>query len=138
MVLHRNKLYVIISIACLAGYIWLFFGLTTTITENNSVGVCLIKNITNIPCTSCGSTRSVISIVKGNFKEALTTNPLGYVVALIMLISPIWIISDLLRNKKSLFNFYKKIELYLKKPQFAIPLILLVIVNWIWNITKEL
>ena len=138
MTLDRNKLYSILFIACLAGYIWLYFSITKNITENKSVDVCLIKHVTNIPCPSCGSTRSVISFTKGDFIGALKFNPIGYLVAIIMLIAPIWIISDTIKRTKTLFNFYLKIETYLKRPKIAIPLILLVIINWIWNITKGL
>lgn len=137
MSLKRNMLYSIMFIACLAGYIWLYIGLTKQ-TENKSVEVCLIKHTTNIPCPSCGSTRSVISLTKGNFIEALKINPLGYIVAIIMFLTPLWITVDIATKRETLFEFYRKIEKYLKRPQYIIPLILLVIINWIWNITKGL
>lgn len=138
MTLDRNKLYSILFIACLAGYIWLYFSITKNITEKKSVEVCLIKHVTNIPCPSCGSTRSVISLTKGDFIGALNSNPIGYLVAIVMLIAPIWIITDTIKKTKTLFDFYIKIEIYLKRPKIAIPLILLVIINWIWNIIKVL
>jgi len=138
MSLSRRKLYTIIFIACIAGFIWLYLGITTNKTEMNSVDVCLIKHVTNIPCPSCGSTRAIISLTKGKFIEAFMINPLGYVVAIIMLLAPLWIIVDLSTKNKTFIEFYNKIELKLKNPRYAIPLILLVIVNWIWNITKGL
>ena len=138
MLLDRNKLYSILLIACVAGYIWLYYSITSNVTENKSVEVCLIKHATNIPCPSCGSTRSIISLTKGNFVEAFDLNPIGYLVAPIMLISPVWIISDVIFKKNSLFKCYQIIENHLKKPKYAIPLILLVIINWFWNITKGL
>lgn len=138
MTLDRNKLYSILLIACLAGYIWLYFSITKNITKNKSVEVCLIKYLTNIPCPSCGSSRSVISLTKGDLIGALNFNPIGYLVSIIMLIAPIWIILDTMIKTKTLFGFYLKIETYVKRPKIAIPLILLVIINWIWNITKGL
>ena len=137
MVLSRNKLYLLLFIACLAGYIWLFF-VTSNTANKISADVCVIKHLTSVPCPSCGSTRSVVSLANGNFKEALIFNPLGYIVAAIMLVTPLWIILDLATRKKTLFDFYKKIEIQLKKPKIAIPFILLLIFNWIWNIAKEL
>jgi hypothetical protein len=77
-------------------------------------------------------------LTKGDFIRALNFNPIGYLVAIIMLTAPIWIISDTIKKTKTLFNFYLKIETYLKRPKIAIPLLLLVIINWIWNITKGL
>ncbi len=136
MTFARNKLYTILFLACIAGYIWLYFGLN--ITETKSFEVCLVKHTTNIPCPSCGSTRSIISLTKGNFVEALIINPLGYIVAVILFSAPLWIAVDLVTKRKTLFEFYQKIETYLNKPRYAIPLVLLVIINWIWNITKGL
>lgn len=138
MPLSRSKLYTILFISCLAGYVWLFIGIKTNLTENKSVDVCLIKHTANIPCPSCGSTRSVISLAEGRFIDALLINPLGYLISIIMLLTPFWILTDVLTKKDTLLKFYLKTETYLKKPQFAIPLIVLVIINWIWNITKGL
>ena len=138
MSLHRNRLYSLLFTACLAGYIWLYYSIKSNLTGNKSLEVCLIKHATNIPCPSCGSTRSIISLTKGNFVEAFELNPIGYIVALIMLIAPVWIIVDIILKNNSLFVCYQKIESHLKKPKYTIPLILLVIINWIWNIIKGL
>lgn len=138
MSISSSKLYSILLISCMAGYIWLFISMTLNLTEKKTVEVCLIKHLTNVPCPSCGSTRSVISLANGKFSDALQINPLGYVVATIMLLSPIWILIDVLFKKKTLFDFYKKMETFLKKPKFAIPLIFFIVVNWIWNIAKGL
>jgi hypothetical protein len=70
MSLTRNKLYLLIYIACFAGYVWIYLGLTNDFIQSKSVQVCPIKYITNIPCPSCGSTRSVILLTQGNFIEA--------------------------------------------------------------------
>ncbi|WP_394334131.1 DUF2752 domain-containing protein [Kordia jejudonensis] len=97
-----------------------------------------MKNITSIPCPSCGTTRSVISLIQGNFFTAITINPLGFFVGMILVIAPFWILIDVITKRSSLFSFYRKIETYLQKKMYAIPLIVLIIINWIWNITKGL
>jgi hypothetical protein len=135
MVTDRNNLYLMLSVACLAGYIWFFFTITA---DNKSVEVCIIKHLTNMPCPSCGSTRSVVELSKGNFVTALKLNPIGYVIVIIMFTLPIWIIIDVLTGSRSLLNFYLKSENHIRRPQYAIPLILLIIINWIWNVKKGL
>ena len=70
--------------------------------------------------------------------EALYINPFGLIIALIMLILPIWIIFDIASKKKTLYDFYFRFESFIRKPIIAIPLVLLVVLNWIWNITKGL
>jgi hypothetical protein len=138
MALSRNKLYSIMIIACIAGYIWLYVGLSSEQSMSKPIEVCLVKHFTNIPCPSCGSTRSILSLTKGNFIQAFNINPLGFLIAIIMFLLPLWIISDITAKRNTLFNFYQNAETYLRRPQLAIPLVLIVIINWIWNITKGL
>jgi len=132
------KLYAILLIACTAGYIWTFYGMTKLRTEEKTVGVCLFKHATNIPCPSCGSTRSALSLLNGDFSKALYFNPFGIVIVLIMLIAPVWILFDVATKKITLLKLYEQTEKILKKPKIAVPLVLLVVINWIWNITKNL
>jgi hypothetical protein len=138
MTLSRNRLYSIILIACFAGYIWLLFGFASENTFEKPLEACIVKNITTIPCPSCGSTRAIIALAKGNVIEALHINPMGFLVAFIMFFAPLWILADLLTSRRSLFDFYQKIETNLKNPKIAVPLILLVVLLWVWNITKGL
>lgn len=136
--MSRNKLYALLSTACAAGYIWIIITFYQTNALGNDPTVCLIKSITGVPCPSCGSTRSVLSIFSGHFTEALYWNPLGVVIVLILLIAPFWIAFDLVTRNDSLLRFYNQTELILKKRWVAIPAIILILVNWIWNIMKGL
>ena len=75
VLLSRNKLYYLLTIACIAGYSWLYFSMNSNQSQQGGFEVCLIKHVTDIPCPSCGSTRSVVSLVQGNFIDALYMNP---------------------------------------------------------------
>lgn len=138
MNLGRNKLYITLMLACLAGYIWIYFGIFQGIYRENHFEVCIIKRITNIPCPSCGTTRSVAEIFKGNYQNALLMNPLGFIITLILIIAPSWIILDVLIKKQSFFVFYQSLEQKINKPIYSVLLISLVLINWVWNITKQL
>jgi len=137
--LTRNKLYILLLVACAAGYIWIagtfYYQLDG---KNEAFDVCLFKHATNIPCPSCGSTRSVLSLLEGNWIASVLINPFGLLIATFLLAAPIWILTDLFRRKNSFFDFYLKTEKYIQKPWVAIPLIALVALNWIWNISKGL
>ncbi len=137
MPVRRKKLYLILLTACVAGYIWFFYNFYQNQTNSNTT-ICLIKRVTNIPCPSCGTTRAIDALINGHFFQSVILNPLGLLVAVCMIIIPFWIIKDLITKKNSFLHFYLKTEVQLKKPQIAIPLILLIIINWIWNIYKEL
>lgn len=115
---------------------WLFWVLFHVNNAAEGFSVCLFKRITHIPCPSCGSSRSVIALVKGDFALALYSNPFGYIIAAIMVVLPFWLTYDFVFRKQTLFVNYGRMEYYLKKPLFYVPLVLLVVLNWIWNILK--
>jgi hypothetical protein len=135
----KNKLYILILIACFLGYSWLLF-LSSTPVKNSDLNltVCIFKRVTSLPCPSCGTTRAVSYLFNGEIAKSLFLNPFGIIVAVIMIVSPGWIIWDAITKKQSFYNFYIKTEKLLRKKEIAIPLIVLVILNWIWNINKHL
>ena len=134
--MNRNKLYALLSTACAAGYIWLLITYNQNASNDGKLGVCLFKRITGIPCPSCGSTRSVLSLLKGDVLGALFWNPFGFILMAIMIISPIWILCDIIRKKETLFQAYTNSEKFLQRKWVAITAILIVLLNWIWNIYK--
>lgn len=134
----RNKLYVLLATACAAGYIWLMLTYHRAFSLALEPGVCLFKRVTGIPCPSCGSTRSVLSFLKGDITGALLLNPFGIIIVCFLLVIPFWLLYDVLSHQNTLFTFYNRTELFLKRKWIAIPAILLVLLNWIWNIFKGL
>ena len=136
--MSRNKLYTLLSAACAVGFIWLAITYSLGTWNENDPGVCLFKRLTNIPCPSCGSTRSVLSILHGNFIDAIYLNPIGLLLVIIMIIAPIWIFYDIITKKESFLNSYKELEFLLQQKKIAIPSIVLILSNWIWNISKGL
>ncbi len=137
--MQKKQFYVFLLLACLTGYLWLgYIFVSNSYYKKESASVCLIKMTTGIPCPSCGSSRSVVEIAHGNFRNALKLNPFGLIIATIMVVAPIWSLSDLIRKKPSLLLFFRKFESFLQKPPIAYTAILLTLANWIWNITKGL
>lgn len=135
----RNRLYLLLTTLLTAGYAYLTIALLFQDGySGQQVNACPVKAVTGIPCPSCGSTRSVISILHSNFTDALLLNPLGYIIAVVMLVLPLWLIFDVLLDKATLHKAYKLFEAALWKKPITIILIILIIANWIWNITKGL
>ncbi|MNJ98121.1 hypothetical protein D3C87_158840 [compost metagenome] len=133
----RNRLYLILSLGILAGYGWVSWFLYHGIPDNNFTP-CIFKNVTGIACPSCGSTRSVLLLSHGNFTDALLLNPLGVFMAAIMLIAPFWLLYDVILKKDTLYTSYKKFEKIVQIKWVAITLIILILINWAWNIQKGL
>ena len=137
MSLTRNKLYLLLLVSCAVGYSWILYNFSRSGNNDSEAVVCLIKHVTGVPCPSCGATRSVMSFYDGRISEALYLNPIGLILFLVMTISPIWIAIDYLRKRDSLYIFYKRAERLFQKRIVAIPAIILVIGNWVWNIIKD-
>jgi hypothetical protein len=134
--MSKNKLYLFILIACTSGYIYLLYNLYYS--KSNQFSVCMIKNVSGFPCPSCGTTRAVQLLFKGDYIASVLTNPFGIIVSGSMLFLPFWIVFDFIMKKQSFYTFYNKMESILKQKNSAIPLIILVVLNWIWNINKGL
>lgn len=133
----RNRLYLMLTFGVLAGYGWLAWASWQT-THHHDFTPCLFKNATGIACPACGSTRSALEFSQGNITDALLLNPLGIITAIIMLIAPFWLLYDMALQKDSLYLCYKKAEKTIMIKWVAITLIILILINWAWNIQKGL
>lgn len=132
--LTRNRLYGLVLAGSMAGYFWLavnLFNKTAII-----YSPCLIKNATGVPCPSCGTTRSLAALMRGDFGGALFWNPIGLLLAVAAVVFPAWILLDFWRRKNSFWLFYQHAERLFQKPLIAYLAIALIIANWIWNILK--
>lgn len=135
--MNRNKLYLLLGALLFIGYAWLFWSIRQQQADSDFTP-CIFKNVTGIACPSCGSTRSVLYLAKGNFAAALHTNPIGYILAFIMIVIPLWLFYDLLFKRDTLYRAYRKSETVIKIRWVAVLLAALIIANWIWNIRKGL
>jgi hypothetical protein len=134
----NRKIYWILAALTVGSYAWIGYHFLGDHSHNTGT-LCLFKSVTGIPCPSCGITRSVLSLFQGDVLNALWINPLGILATLLLFGIPIWIISDLARNRYTLVNFYNKSEKFIQSQKFAsVPLIVLIALNWIWNISKGL
>ncbi len=134
--MSKNKLYFIILLACLTGFIYLFYSIHYS--ENINLKFCFFKNLTRYPCPSCGTTRAVQLLLTGDVVASLLMNPFGLLVAALMSVLPLCIVYDLVTKKETFFRNYKRVEQIISTRWIAILLIILVILNWIWNFKKGL
>lgn len=90
-----------------------------------------------MPCPSCGITRAILLFINGNVGEALWVNPLGVLLFPLLVLIPVWIIYDMVLKKNSFATAYRRAEQHVStKKGIYLPLIAIIIMNWIWNITK--
>ena len=126
------------SALMLVGYAWIGFQLLHPAMHHDGFDFCLFKNLTGVPCPSCGITRSILQLFNGEWTSSILINPLGILAGLIMLIVPVWIVFDISRGTQSMAAAYRAIERFVQKQIVYIPLIALLLLNWYWNIEKGL
>ena len=136
MFASRTKAYLFFIVTSILGFIWV--GLEQKGYNKNGflANICLFKKATGFPCPSCGTTRSVVYIINGEYESAFQYNPLGYIVLFIMVAAPGWIVFDVIYKKATFLYVFHKTELFLRRRWVAVFCILFVIVNWVWNIYK--
>ena len=131
--MKTKRIYLYLLLATAAGYGWLLWAM---LFDSGHGSVCPMKAVTGLPCPSCGATRSVMSLAHGDFAAAWSWNPLGYILGLLLLTLPVWLAADAWTGRKSLASAYVFLERRLRLRWVAVPVVLLLICNWIWNIQK--
>lgn len=131
---QKSRIYLLLTGLTILGYVWV--GLALGRETGESVIVCPIKTVSGIPCPACGSTRSVIQLVQGDFWGAIQSNPFGLLIFITLIFTPLWLIYDITTKKESLWQFYQNVESFVRRKKIAVFLILLVLANWLWNISK--
>ena len=115
--------------AVMVGLLWLALVLAAvylSIKSGKIVDLCLFKRLTHILCPTCGATREVLNVFKGNFWSAFLFNPL------IFLAGFLFIIIGIIR-----FLFGRTIKINLSKIEKKIiwaALIVLLLINWAYLI----
>ncbi|WP_196890928.1 DUF2752 domain-containing protein [Aureivirga marina] len=134
---NRFRFYLITIVVILIGYFYLIYSYRSN--NSSTMAFCFYKNILSFPCPTCGTTRSVLASFKADFYNAIFTfNPLGILYAFLLIVIPVFVCIDLIFKKSFVYQSYHSILEQLKNKKISIPLILLLILNWIWNIYKEL
>jgi hypothetical protein len=104
--------------------------------RDTAESLCLIKQLSGVACPACGTTRATHALLLGHVSESLMTNPLGFVLLSFLVIVIICIIHDALTGRRWLDAVHARIESTLKQSCILIPLIILAVLNWAWNIFK--
>jgi len=98
----------------------------------------MFKQVTGFACPSCGITRSLLQILEGDFATALAINPLGFLAAIFLFVFPFLVSYQIAFRKPIVRDCFNWFEQILKYRLVAGILIVVVLANWYWNITKGL
>ena len=131
----KKQFYYFLLISCIIGYAWILFNF---LNPDKSYSICFLKNLVHIPCPACGSSRAIMFLLNGNIKQSILTNPLGIIIFIALILLTILLIVDFVKNSNIVWKYYIKFEAFIIKKIIWIPLSVLIILNWIWNIYKGL
>ncbi len=133
----KKRVYTTLVLLSLAGYGWLGWNIAEGSAHSAIPTVCLFKEVTGLPCPSCGTTRSLLLLFNGEVAAAFMTNPFALLLALVLVIVPLWIAVDVARKKESFYCLYTWVEqLFIQSKWVTAFAVTLVVLNWIWNIAK--
>ena len=131
----RSRLYITTGIVCFFGIVWLLLDYYASA----KITLCPVKLVTGYPCPSCGTTRSISALFNGKIVDAFMINPLGIVSSIIIIVVLLLMLLDLFTKRDYYYRIYRQAEKFLQQNKaFSAMLVILVILNWVWNISKGL
>ncbi len=134
-----RKVYTVLTGLVLVGYAWIGLNFIDGSAHSAVPSVCLFKEATGLPCPSCGTTRSLLLLMNGQFRESLMLNPFGMMLAFALVVIPLWIVIDAFKHSDSFYRRYTQMEhLLAHNKLLAACAAAIVALNWFWNITKGL
>lgn len=120
---------ILVTVALLAVSVWIWAGDAVP-----AQPFCIFRHLTGVPCWGCGMVRVMQLLMHGKMIEALMLNPLSVLACIMVVVGMvIWwmdfflhtnVLSSLMRGKLH--------------PLTIAMLVILVLLNWIWNIQKGL
>jgi len=135
MIISRGQIDRVAFVACLCGWGWIVLNLSG-LADSYPITVCPIKLVFGVPCPACGSTHAVIQVFEGHFSEAFRFNPLGFILAAGLVLVPVWVVIDYIRQRTTFRSFYSQFEGWLSQKKVALPASALLMANWVWNFLK--
>lgn len=120
----RNK-YVYPAIVIMVGYALLSIS-------------CIFHTITGYPCPACGTRRALLSLLKGDIYTSVLINPYGLLLALLVIFYTTGLTCDFIRKSHQFRDWLKRSEQLLANKYILMLIILLMLLNWMWNIHKGL
>lgn len=124
-----SSFYLFTILFLLTGWVWLAYN--AFYAGNSGISVCHIKNLTGLPCPSCGITSSVTAILGGDFLAAWSNNPLGYLVLPALFTISFLLIRDLLSKRTNSYSTFIRLEAFIKTHRYIqVALAMIILINW--------
>ncbi len=92
---------------------------------------CVFRTLTGFPCPTCGSTRSIVFLSRGDIYSAVAMNPLVAICALTALVFMLYgLFALVLGMPRVSFALSEK-----EKDRVRLAVVLLVLINWLYLVS---
>lgn len=95
---------------------------------------CPFKWIFHIPCAFCGTTRCVQALCHANWSDVWHYNLLGIPIFILLFILPPRLLYDAVKRQPTTYLLMTR--WYQRLKSYALLWIILLVINWLWNICK--
>lgn len=136
MMSELRKFYYFTTSFLLVGLSWVSWNFFCFQHSKPGLQICVLKNTVGLACPSCGTTRSILHLLHGDFSSAVLLNPFGIFAFIGFMVVPFWLLYDYFNSKRTLWTIYIYCISSFQNKKFTFLVILLVLLNWIWNIQK--
>jgi len=131
--LHLNKFQIYTGLL-ITGFSWVLLNL---LYDSSLSTVCIIKNLSGLPCPTCGVTDSMVFILNGDLLSAIEANAIGAPLVLLVLTLFVIGIYNLVVRKLTVSELYTGYEIWIKKNPWKVYLgVALISMNWLWVLFK--
>jgi len=127
----RKHLYFLALFLGFAGQIWIVYSYKKLERQEEAFDTCIFKRVTGLPCPSCGTIHSIVSILHGDFRKALSENPLGFAGIILVTVIPYWILADLVLGLESFYIFYLRFDELLKRRWVLFSVLTMIFLLWL-------
>lgn len=128
--------YTLAATACAGGWLW-----TASSVISGEQGMwkgCLLKMLLHVPCPSCGATRSVVAVFRGDVTGAFCSNPLGLLLAVGLVTLPVWLLTDLAFRRATLYRLFLHADALLRRRRIFAVFACAILANWVWMLVRQL
>ncbi|MBR5696972.1 MAG: DUF2752 domain-containing protein [Paludibacteraceae bacterium] len=120
------------AILLLSAYLWIAMNMSYG--EGEGFIVCPFRRITTLPCPGCGLTTSILLMLRGEFGQALCTNPLSLIALPVLVLSPLF----LLLKPDRCYSLWCGFEEYVSRGKGLWVLIGVIVAVWLYLIINSL
>lgn len=131
-----KKFYCFMGSFFLIAISWISWNYFCLLYAKPGIEICILKRTVGLACPSCGTTRSILHILHGDLISAFFFNPLGIVLFPGIVLMPFWVFYDYWYSKRTLWGIYQYLLQNFQNKKFILVVIVLILLNWFWNIQK--